>query len=188
VHCPCEDVSSTGPRSSLEGRSSIESYWRDANLHAQDDLSRLRDFHAAHFPNQDPPLLGDVHVSAEEDDGLGYYDDGVKRTLTDAQIQMFRHSEVQRLLQERRSRKEASEEEDMRSRTEQKPKEKVAKINKQLHNGRNHSGERLPKQFRFYDEPPAFDTPDTILVYDDDDREDEKSMSKPNKFLWPKLG
>lgn len=33
----------------------------------------------------------------EEDDGLGYYPDGVKRTLTDEQIAMFRHSELQAL-------------------------------------------------------------------------------------------
>lgn len=32
-----------------------------------------------------------------EDDGLGYYDDGVKRTLTDEQIAMFRHSELEAL-------------------------------------------------------------------------------------------
>jgi hypothetical protein len=33
---------------------------------------------------------------------LGYYADGVKRTLTDEQIAMFRHSEIQTLLRERR--------------------------------------------------------------------------------------
>ncbi|KXJ91188.1 hypothetical protein Micbo1qcDRAFT_63472 [Microdochium bolleyi] len=33
----------------------------------------------------------------EEDDGLGYYADGVKRTLTDEQIEIFRHSEVEAL-------------------------------------------------------------------------------------------
>ncbi|KAK7713477.1 hypothetical protein SLS64_004727 [Diaporthe eres] len=33
----------------------------------------------------------------EDDDGLGYYPDGVKRTLTDEQIAMFRHSETQAL-------------------------------------------------------------------------------------------
>lgn len=33
----------------------------------------------------------------EEDDGLGYYPDGVKRTLTDEQIAMFRHSELRDL-------------------------------------------------------------------------------------------
>jgi hypothetical protein len=33
----------------------------------------------------------------EDEDGLGYYPDGVKRTLTDEQIAMFRHSETQAL-------------------------------------------------------------------------------------------
>ncbi|KAM6476260.1 hypothetical protein HDV62DRAFT_384435 [Trichoderma sp. SZMC 28011] len=33
----------------------------------------------------------------EEDDGLGYYEDGVKRTLTDEQIAIFRHSELREL-------------------------------------------------------------------------------------------
>jgi hypothetical protein len=43
------------------------------------------------------------------DDGLGYYEDGVKRTLTDEEIAIFRHSEIQRILLERRRRKEAGE-------------------------------------------------------------------------------
>jgi len=34
----------------------------------------------------------------EENDDLGYYPDGVKRTLTDAQIAIFRHSEIQEML------------------------------------------------------------------------------------------
>lgn len=33
----------------------------------------------------------------EDDDGLGYYEDGVKRTLTDEQIEIFRHSELREL-------------------------------------------------------------------------------------------
>lgn len=33
----------------------------------------------------------------DEDDGLGYYPDGVKRTLTDEQIEIFRHSELESL-------------------------------------------------------------------------------------------
>jgi Protein of unknown function (DUF3807) len=36
----------------------------------------------------------------DEDDGLGYYPDGVKRTLTDEQISIFRHSEIQALIKE----------------------------------------------------------------------------------------
>lgn len=42
----------------------------------------------------------------EEDDGLGYYPDGVKRTLTDDQIAMFRHSEIYAIIRERQVRKE----------------------------------------------------------------------------------
>lgn len=33
----------------------------------------------------------------EPEDDLGYYDDGVKRTLTDEQIEIFRHSELEAL-------------------------------------------------------------------------------------------
>lgn len=42
---------------------------------------------------------------------LGYYDDGAKRTLTDGQIAMFRHSEIQGHLrdQRRNAEKETSE-------------------------------------------------------------------------------
>lgn len=42
---------------------------------------------------------------AFEDDGLGYYEDGVKRTLTDEQVEMFRHSEMEALAREERIRK-----------------------------------------------------------------------------------
>ena len=41
-----------------------------------------------------------------EGDDLGYYPDGVKRTLTDDQIAMFRHSEIYAILRERQVRKE----------------------------------------------------------------------------------
>jgi hypothetical protein len=44
------------------------------------------------------------------DDSLGWYDDGVKRTLTDEQIEMFRHTEIEQLLRQRR--REAEEEEE----------------------------------------------------------------------------
>lgn len=52
-------------------------------------------------------LHGSSHEDAEEyyeeeDDGLGYYPDGTKRTLTDEQIAMFRHSEIQAILRKRR--------------------------------------------------------------------------------------
>jgi len=47
------------------------------------------------------------YYEESEDDGLGYYNDGVKRTLTDEQIAIFRHSEIQALLRERRHAEEA---------------------------------------------------------------------------------
>ena len=47
-------------------------------------------------------------MTAIEGDGdtLGYYDDGVKRTLTDDQVAMFRHSETQAVLKEMRQERE----------------------------------------------------------------------------------
>ena len=85
----------------------------------QDDLFQ---YYSTHFGQEaerhvDEPDLGHFqHASnpTDEDDGLGYYADGVKRTLTDEQVAMFRHSEIQSLLRERRLKqeKEAEEEEE----------------------------------------------------------------------------
>ena len=69
---------------------------------------------STHFAAQ---FLGPVEdtyeeeYEAEEDDGLGHYSDGVKRTLTDEQIAMFRHSEIESLLRERRHIEEAKDHE-----------------------------------------------------------------------------
>jgi hypothetical protein len=46
------------------------------------------------------------HDEAVHDTHLGYYPDGVKRTLTDDQIAMFRHSEIQTHLRQRRLKRE----------------------------------------------------------------------------------
>ena len=76
----------------------------------------LLHFHASHFLGQPPPLIAhptlgwpstnavhDFNISAEVS-VLGYYPDGVERTLTDEQVAIFRHTEVQELLRERRER------------------------------------------------------------------------------------
>lgn len=47
----------------------------------------------------------------EDDDGLGWYPDGTKRTLTEEQVAMFRHSETMALLGEQR-RGDTSEQND----------------------------------------------------------------------------
>lgn len=44
------------------------------------------------------------------EDGLGWYEDGVKRTLTDEQIEMFRHTELEELIKKRRLEAEVIEE------------------------------------------------------------------------------
>ncbi|KAL7908798.1 hypothetical protein GGI35DRAFT_480392 [Trichoderma velutinum] len=54
------------------------------------------------FTNLPPQESSEAHFyeeweEEEEEDGLGYYEDGVKRTLTDEQIAIFRHSELREL-------------------------------------------------------------------------------------------
>lgn len=80
----------------------------------QDDL---RDFHAKHFPHAPAPehVLHGVESEPageyyeEEEGGLGYYDDGTPRTLTDEQIAMFRHSEIQAIIRKRRQQRDNAE-------------------------------------------------------------------------------
>lgn len=57
--------------------------------------------HPVRQPEGDEIAYYGEEEEPEEDDGLGYYPDGVKRTLTDEQIAMFRHSEIQVLLKSR---------------------------------------------------------------------------------------
>jgi len=80
-------------------------------------IDNLVEFHASHFhgsalPNKAPEDFWEE----QEDDGLGYYEDGTKRTLTDEQIAIFRHSEVQdlikRCIQSNLEREEAASEDD----------------------------------------------------------------------------
>ncbi|TVY14891.1 hypothetical protein LARI1_G006397 [Lachnellula arida] len=97
---------------------------------SSDDLSS---FHATHFSTSSMKhfsqhFLGLVEESyqeeeeEEEDDSLGYYEDGTKRTLTDEQasvenllevkyrtIAIFRHSEIETLLRDRRHAHETRE-------------------------------------------------------------------------------
>lgn len=61
------------------------------------DQAHFSSYHHAHLSTHflPPPAPGTI---LDDDDGLGYYPDGCKRTLTDAQIAIFRHSEIQELL------------------------------------------------------------------------------------------
>ncbi|KAL2377716.1 hypothetical protein RJZ90_006524 [Blastomyces dermatitidis] len=58
------------------------------------------------------PLIpvADVEQLDDGDDDLGYYPDGTKRTLTDKQVEIFRHSEIQKLQREKRRKEMADRE------------------------------------------------------------------------------
>lgn len=78
----------------------------------QDDL---REYHRKHHPHAPLPsnffvtLTEENDAEDEDDDGLGHYADGVKRTLTDDQIALFRHSEIEALLRKKRVQEEERE-------------------------------------------------------------------------------
>ncbi|EXJ57143.1 hypothetical protein A1O7_07488 [Cladophialophora yegresii CBS 114405] len=147
----------------------------------QEDIAQLRAFHAAHFPGQPIPQLTttqhQVEAQSEPDqlpdidhDGLGYYDDGAKRTLTDEQIKMFRHSEIQRLLNERRAAREKDE------------------TRMDMEAGRGSSVTRNSRKHRFYDEPSTNHQNVDALVYDEQPESQSVLNAAEKEFLWPVLG
>ena len=148
----------------------------------QADIDKLRIFHAAHFPGQPIPNLSDPRryvteessldqfSQVEGDDGLGYYADGVKRTLTDEQIKMFRHSEIQRLLSERREKRKKDKREEIR----QGGADKMSKAIQ-------------TRKRRFEDEPERQHNNVDTLTYDDFPNQRDASVKTPKKFLWPLL-
>ncbi|KAF4548812.1 Hypothetical protein D9617_25g061420 [Elsinoe fawcettii] len=67
----------------------------------EDDLHA---FHTKHFPSASLPtqwFISNSHDAEDDDDGLGWYSDGVKRYITDDQIAIFRHSELFKLIRAR---------------------------------------------------------------------------------------
>ncbi|PYH72273.1 uncharacterized protein BO88DRAFT_450877 [Aspergillus vadensis CBS 113365] len=87
-------------------------------------IEDLHAFQAKHFPGSviaqtpQPQNVTNTNISEEytleeeeyeyydEEEDLGYYPDGVKRTLTDEQIRIFRHSEIHALRREKELREE----------------------------------------------------------------------------------
>ncbi|KAJ5971250.1 uncharacterized protein N7479_001168 [Penicillium vulpinum] len=63
----------------------------------------LQTFQSKHFPGQQLAVFPPENNQTTDED-LGYYPDGVKRTLTDEQIRIFRHSEIHALVRERQLR------------------------------------------------------------------------------------
>ncbi|PYI03899.1 hypothetical protein BO78DRAFT_389018 [Aspergillus sclerotiicarbonarius CBS 121057] len=109
-------------------------------------IEDLQAFQAKHFPGSTQPLtntLAEKHQDqqqeeeeedyyyGEEEDDLGYYPDGVKRTLTDEQIRIFRHSEIHALLRE----KELREEEEAEARAEAEAEAEAERERKSVRDG-----------------------------------------------------
>lgn len=122
----------------------------------QDDL---QSFHLSHFHAPDPSSglavtsaqdnnIDDstYHESLYEDD-LGYYPDGAKRTLTDDQIRIFRHSEIQTLLRARRlAREQAEEEKEKKERSMSRAEERANNKRKAQIQTQNEEGQRNSEQ------------------------------------------
>jgi len=74
-------------------------------LTPQDDLLN---FHQFHFRTGETETSTSNNIPEDYDD-LGFYEDGSKRTLTDEQIAMFRHSEIQQMIKQHNATEEDSE-------------------------------------------------------------------------------
>lgn len=74
------------------------------------------------------PIYDDAHDDGEQED-LGYYPDGVKRTLTDEQIRIFRHSEIHALLRERQLKQDEAEYEARREKNETESNQSIGADN-----------------------------------------------------------
>ena len=140
------------------------------------ELQRLHEFHAAHFPGQEVPKIDGANDAldnvpnqeVEDSDHLGYYEDGVRRTLTDEQIRMFRHSEIQRLLLARR---QISKREEQEAPPESKKQQRIA------------------PQRHFDDDAVQQQEQIDTLMYDDEGPNRSNTTTAVDKqFLWPKLG
>ncbi len=109
-----------------------------------------------------------MKTEGHDDDGLGWYADGAKRTLTDEQVKMFRHSEIQRLLSERKQGQTRRKEDQRRQRRQEK---------------------RASRPHRFDDEPALCQQDVDNLKYDDEPTAmQEQQTPGEKKFLWPVLG
>lgn len=137
-------------------------------------------FHLQHFPNQEVPTIKASQTSDTEppaplsSDDLGFYPDGTRRTLTDEQIALFRHSEIQRLLANRRRQNEAKEE-----RRQQEA---------ERHNTRrrqDQSQAHVPTRFQ---SDTMVHAKDNVNELSYEESTEKSKDERPQKFQWPVLG
>jgi hypothetical protein len=146
------------------------------------DATKLKQFHAMHFTGQPVPDISNVHLQANlahqvatenadmYDDGLGYYEDGVKRTLTDDQIKMFRNSEIQRLLAARRREAESRDEDiteagDRRKEQDDKVHPRVRDVEEPSTNRSKVDSVAVKSKRKAHFDKPEDDTSDIVLDY-----------------------
>ncbi|KAL2255841.1 hypothetical protein VTK26DRAFT_2629 [Humicola hyalothermophila] len=127
-------------------------------------------FHTHFLRPEHPPAETPTYDAAdeeyyeeEEEDGLGYYPDGVKRTLTDEQIAIFRHSELEALRRARESSNTKKEEDSAHdlsdgevssptpAATAKKSKKRKRGKNKNKKNNSNNGGEQIDLRKRTWD-------------------------------------
>ena len=63
----------------------------------------MNDTHSSNYAQH---VAANSHDDDDDDGDLGYYPDGAKRTLTDEQIAMFRHSEIYSIIRARQVKRE----------------------------------------------------------------------------------
>jgi hypothetical protein len=160
-------------------------------------IQSLQSFHASHFPTQPVPSITpqsstlatqdfndtatqDVNdVATTSEDAPSFYPDGTHRTLTDEQIAMFRHSEIQRLLLVRDQRREREEKERKRD-VRRREREARGAARGQRFSGEVGGGSELQVGGLV-----------EMLAYDDETHDTPVAGTIPEgkkKFLWPMLG
>jgi hypothetical protein len=116
-------------------------------LYAKISQEDLRDFHTKHFPHASAPehILHGIDNEAteeyceEEENALGYYEDGTPRTLTDEQIAMFRHSEIQAIIRKRRLKRENNDVSDQGDTEEGEAEDSVAEDSSKVKSPASHA-------------------------------------------------
>jgi len=110
----------------------------------------------------------------EEDDDLGYYPDGYKRTLTDDQIAMFRHSEIYAIIRGRQIRKENEEAERNGEQDEEQSTDVVVEPREGAPGEVNTTSSEPVKQSDLVEPPNVFD-----------DAGDKRKTQKPGGSAGP---
>lgn len=159
----------------------------------------LASFHIKHFGTAVSEIgINPGYQEFEDDDGLGYYEDGYKRTLTDEQVAIFRHSEIQELLKEqRRLRKAKNKKKRQRKRSTSRDRSAQQTRKGTAESSFKHRTEDGNQQIS-YDDAPAMPntTSSTVgprrLVSYDDDVAMSHAPSDPAEgklaFQWPEFG